>query len=98
MNCGVLSAGLLSSVELEYYDVIAGYYERARKPMTLNTILALIICISCPLFIAWKVSGVKKTHIEVEDIDEDEHEAQAAGEYQSMKTVDENEQLNADDI
>lgn len=94
MNMGVLSSGLLASAELQAYNVISGYYERARTPMNINCWISLAVCYACPLFIAWKVTGVKKTSATVENIDEDD-EIEGAN-YKSMKTVDESEQLNAD--
>lgn len=86
MNMGVLSSGLLASAELQAYDVVAGYYERARTPMNINCWISLGVCVACPLFIVWKVTGLKKSHGVVENIEDDENEVQGAN-YKSMKTV-----------
>jgi hypothetical protein len=85
MNMGVLSSGLLASVELQAYNVYAGYYERARTPMNMNCWISLGVCFATPLFVAWKVKGLAKSHGTVENIEDDAEETDTN--YQSMKDV-----------
>jgi hypothetical protein len=97
MNVGVLSSGLLASAELDAYNVYAGYYERARTPMDINCYISLAVCILTPAFVVWRVTGLEKSTGTVENI-EDEDNGANAGNYKSMKTVnEESEQLNADE-
>jgi len=91
-NMGVLSSGLLAATENSNFNVIDGYYERARKPMMINCWISLGVCILCPLFVAWKVKGLKKSHGDVENIEEKPQDSK----YKSMKdTAYEAEQLNS---
>jgi len=86
LNMGVLSNGLLSSYELQSFDVVAGYYDRARHPMKINCLISLALCIVCPLFIVWRVTGLKKTSGTIDVIEEENNED--PDHYKSMKTVD----------
>ena len=70
MNIGTLSSGLLASVELQAYDVVDGYYERAQGPMDINCMISLVVSLVCPLFIVWKVKGLKKSRAKIENIDQ----------------------------
>ena len=92
-NMGVLSSGLLAASENSRFNVVDGYYDRARKPMLINCWISLGVCALCPLFVAWKVKGLKKSHGEVENIEEKPQ----ASNYKSMKdTAYEAEQLNSE--
>ena len=92
-NMGVLSSGLLAATENNKYNVVDGYYERARTPMLLNCWISLAVCALCPLFVVWKVRGLKKSHGEVENIEQNTQSAN----YKSMKdTAYEAEQLNSE--
>jgi hypothetical protein len=95
MNMGVLSSGLLAAAELKAFNVVDGYYDRVTQPITINCMISIGVCILCPLFIAWKVKGLAKSHGAIENADEEEKKI-AADEYKTM-AKEEYEQIEADD-
>ena len=88
MNIGTLGGGLLTAAELQAYNVVDGYYERTKTVMDINCLISLGVSVVCPLFIIWKVKGLKKTQTKIENIEDQEEKEQLkkVSDYKSMKT------------
>lgn len=87
MNVANLGGGLLASVILQDYNVEDGYYERAEIPFWIVCWISLGVNIICPLFVAWKVKGLKKSSEKIENMSESVKQEPAGENYKTMKDV-----------
>ena len=87
MNVANLGSGLLASVILEVYNVGDGYYERAYTPFKIVCWISLGVNVICPLFVAWRVKGLKKSSEKIENMAESVKQDPAGESYKTMKDI-----------
>lgn len=63
-NIALTNANNISAKQLDKYGVKAGYMERISTPMVLNTIYSLIVILTVPIFLRYKLKRNKLEQIE----------------------------------